>query len=113
MIQIASRGQPTDELEVAALEGELGAKLPSDYRQFLIEKNGGKPVPNVVDVEGLPGSPTDVQVFFGIGRNTQSSELNWNLALVADRCPGRQLLPIACDSWGRAFLFERNRRRSF
>jgi hypothetical protein len=60
------RVEPTD---IEALEAELDAKLPSAYREFLLTYNGGTPTPSTVDVPGAAGTPTDVQVFFGIGRS--------------------------------------------
>jgi hypothetical protein len=89
--------------DVDALEKEIHARLASEYRQFLLEYNGGAPSPETVDVPGAPGTPTDVQVFFGIGRSLDSSNLSWNVSLVADRCPGLPVLPIACDSGGNLF----------
>jgi cell wall assembly regulator SMI1 len=99
-------GPPVGEHEVAAFERELGARLPADYRQFLLTHNGGRPELDVVDIEGLPGSPTDVQVFFGIRRKFESSQLPWNLQLIAKRCPGQRVLPIACDSGGNLFCLQ-------
>ena len=48
---------------LAEVEAELGAKLPGDYRAFLLNYNGGRPVPDTVAVDSAPGTPTDVQVF--------------------------------------------------
>ncbi|MEX8505370.1 SMI1/KNR4 family protein [Leptothrix ochracea] len=96
--------------DIAPIEAELGVVLPDSYRQFLINSNGGAPTPDTIDVPGALGSPTDVQVFFGIGRSVESSDLGWNLALVRERCPSLQALPIACDSGGNLFClkFERD-----
>lgn len=94
------RIQPAD---IAGIEAELGTALPASYRQFLLHKNGGTPTPDVINVPGADWSPTDVQVFFGIGRSEPSSDLAWNLALVVERCPGLHALPIACDSGGNLF----------
>jgi hypothetical protein len=37
------RGPRVTALSVAALEARLGAKLPEDYAEFLLEVNGGQP----------------------------------------------------------------------
>ena len=103
MIEISEKGRQIGEAEVTSLEDEFGSKLPESYRRFLFLQNGGIPSPDVVDVTDAPGSPTDVQVFFGIGRDFESSDLFWNLRLFADRYPGREMLPIACDSGGNLF----------
>jgi hypothetical protein len=75
-------------------------------QDFLLEFNGGTPTPDTVDVPDAPGTPTDVQVFFGIGRSVESSNLSWNLSQIAERCPGRRVLPIACDSGGNLFALK-------
>ena len=100
--QISDKGKRLTEEDWADLEKESKVTLPSEYRLFLLENNGGLPKPFVVDVEGASGSPTDVQVFFGIARTIESSDLRWNRRIVSDRVPA-DLLPIACDSGGSLF----------
>ncbi|WP_437494839.1 SMI1/KNR4 family protein [Sorangium sp. So ce1014] len=88
--------------DISKFEQRIGAILPEQYRRFLLEFNGGIPTPGTVDVEGLPGASTDVQVFFGIGSSIESSDLNWNLTTLAERLED-ELLPIAIDSGGNVF----------
>ena len=102
MVSIDKRGRKLSEREIITIETRLGAHLPEMYRQFLWEYNGGVPTPDVIDVDGMPGSPTDVQVFFGIDRLIKSSNIDWNLATFAERID-RRLLPIACDSGNNLF----------
>lgn len=104
MIEIDEQGRQIGEADIISFENTLGMRLPNDYRQFLLLNNGGIPSPDVVDVTGAPGSPTDVQVFFGIGTDVESSDLLWNLKLIKDRFPDRSILPIACDSRGEFVL---------
>jgi hypothetical protein len=92
--------------DVDAIEKQINARLTSEYRQFLLKYNGGTPSPDIMDVPDARGTPTDVQVFFGIGRSVDSSNLSWNASLVADRCPGLPVLPIACDSGGNLFCLK-------
>ena len=77
MIELQEVGPSLTEERVASFEQELGISLPDQYRRFLLQTNGGMPSPqkDTVDVEGLRGSPTDVQVFFRIGGAVESSEL--------------------------------------
>ena len=103
MIEINEPGPKISEADIALLEDESRARLPDTYRQFLLLNNGGIPSPDIVDVTDAPGSPTDVQVFFGIGRHIESSDLFWNLRLIEERYPDRHILPIACDSMGNLF----------
>lgn len=99
---ITEEGPKSTESDIISLERELGASLPPDYRKFLLAHNGGLPTPFVIDIEEFIESPTDVQVFFGIGRKIQSSDLRWNRYTFRDRI-GPGFLPIACDSGGSLF----------
>src|SRR5436853_6716691 len=101
-MQIDDPGRPLTSIDLATLERELGVKLPGDYHSFLLANNGGMPSPGFIDVQGAPGSPTDIQVFFGVDRSVGSSSLTWNRRAFQGRIPDR-LLPIACDSGGNLF----------
>lgn len=103
MVQIMERGRPIDDEDIAVVESVLNVRLPDSYRNFLLAYNGGRPSPDVVDVDMAPGSPTDVQVFFGIERGVATSDLLWNVHHLSARLPSRDLLPIACDSGGNLF----------
>lgn len=102
-MKIDTLGPPVCADDIARIEQDLDAKLPADYKKFLLQFNGGAPTPDTVDVLNAPDMPTDVQVFFGIGRPVRSSDLFWNLAFINKRCFGQHLLPIACDSGGNLF----------
>jgi cell wall assembly regulator SMI1 len=106
MVEIEEEGRPVDESEVVQLERALGTQLPDSYRRFLMRTNGGIPTPDVIDIVGMPGSPTDVQVFFGIDRGVESSNLLWNFRLLSRRIPNCRILPIGCDSGGNIFCLE-------
>lgn len=101
-VMIDDPGATVTEQRLSELERELGVRLPEGYRKFVLQFNGGLPRPDIIDVEGAPGSPTDVQVFFGIGRRIESSDLEWNLRMYASRIPAG-MLPVACDSGGNLF----------
>lgn len=105
MVEIVERGDPIGEADVAALEREIGVKLPESYRRFLLLNNGGRPRPDIVNIVDLQGGCSDVQVFFGIGQSFQSDNLAWNFRLIEDRHPGRHILPFACDSGSSLFCF--------
>lgn len=96
-------GPPIKDEDLDRLEGDLGVTLPSEYKKFLLKCNGGVPEPYLVDVPDLPGSPTDIQVFFGIGREVESSDLRWNFDKFGrDQIYG-SIYPIGCDSGGGIF----------
>jgi hypothetical protein len=96
--------------DIQAIEAEIDVELSPEYRDFLLRYNGGVPTPNTVDVFGAPGTPTDVQVFFGIRRSVETNNLLWNRSLILERCPGCDVLPIACDSGGNIFCLKVERR---
>jgi hypothetical protein len=101
-VKIQNPGRRLSNEEVQLFERRLGLGLPGSYRTFLLEYNGGQPCPDCVDIPGLEGSPTDIQLFFGIDREVVSSNLDWNLETYPE-LPLRGLLPIACDSGGGLF----------
>ena len=103
-MQIENPGPKLKLEKLSNLEAKIQAKLPSAYRDFLLQFNGGVPWPNnTIDVQNLPSSPTDVQVFFGIGRSIKTTNVAWNLDLIDERCPNHRAVPIACDSGGNLF----------
>lgn len=106
MIDISNSGPRINDGHIADIEVVLGNKLPATYRDFLLRHNGGLPTPDTVDIALLPGSPTDIQVFFGVGREVKSSDLSWNIRLLNERLSTRRYLPVACDSGGGVFCLD-------
>jgi cell wall assembly regulator SMI1 len=103
MIVITEQGPPVKEVEIVAFEQELGARLPSDYRKFLLEHNGGRPKPDTIDIDRLPGSPTGVSTFFGFDQEFEADDLRWNREILSDDLGDPSLLPIASDPFGNIF----------
>ena len=106
-IRIDSPGSAISESDISDLESNVGFALPSDYCQFLRKHNGGQPMPYSVEIVDFDQSPTDVQVFFGINRIENTSNISWNLAELSERLNGVGL-PIACDSGGALFVLKSN-----
>lgn len=102
-MEIKDYGPPLKNEDLSRLEGDLGVTLPGKYKEFLLNYNGGAPDPYLVDVPDLPGSPTDIQVFFGIGREVESSDLRWNFYKFGRDQVRGSILPIGCDSGGGIF----------
>jgi hypothetical protein len=109
MVNIKDHGPELSESDISDLEKRLSAMLPKDYRRFLLEFNGGRPVPDIVDIDGLPGSEADVQAFFGIDDPVESYNIDWNLKTLAGRLEAG-LLPIGCDSGGNVFCISLRKR---
>jgi hypothetical protein len=102
IVQIKEAGNRLTTAQIAIREKQLGLTFPPSYREFLMRNNGGVPHPNTIDISGLRGTPTDVQEFFGIGTDLESSEIGWNMREVGDYLPANTI-PIACDSGGNLF----------
>ena len=104
MTTIMNPGRPATEAEIATLERRVGFGLPGQFRAFLLKSDGGRPSPNIVDIDGF--GATDVQVIFGIGRDVESSRLDWNFDTFRERLRVG-LVPIGCDSGGNLFVISR------
>jgi hypothetical protein len=113
MITIHEKGPQIMDKQVAEFENDLGRCLPDDYRIFLLENNGGRPVPDNIAFGESIYSPTDIQIFYGINRSIQSSNLSWGLSMIREisaELPtdliNDPILPIACDSGGNFFCLK-------
>jgi len=99
-------GPPLSQDDIAALERQLKLSLPRDYVAFLLQYNGGSPMPDTVPVQDWPegGPEADVRTIYGIGSSPQddTEDLRWNLACYAGRMPSG-LVPIATTSCGDQF----------
>ncbi len=82
-------------------ERQTGIRLPDDYRQFLLDYNGGKPVPDEFDIPDCQNSAM-IDSFFGLGREGEDLE-DWVNELEDIR---GQYLPIALDPGGNVIMIE-------
>ena len=103
-MQMRNTGPPLTDERVRQLEAFIGYDLPPDFRAFLLKHNGGQPGLVVIDVEGLPGTPASVHVFFGLDRAPpfEFYNLEWRFRA----CPGQirsDLCPFACDDGGNLY----------
>ena len=86
--------------DIKILEANLKITLPSNYKNFLLKYNGGKPNPDCFPIEGLKNNPYGgVRLFFGIDRDIQSNNIDWNYDVMRGRLP-TGLLPIASNGSG-------------
>ena len=95
----AEERRPSED-EVAAFESRLGAALPSEYREFLLECNGGRPVDDLCvetpAAEALGGIVVDH--FYSLGKGEDDVyDLDWNRRMEG---PPSAFLPIADDPAG-------------
>jgi hypothetical protein len=88
------------EEEVLHLESKLGFSIPAAFRTFLLQYNGGRPVPSAFAIEGGDGNSYDaIQVFLRHNSPIESSNLVWNNKVTKSRLP-RRLFPIARTGCG-------------
>lgn len=96
---ISDHGPRITETELQCLEQQLKVELPSEYKDFLVRYNGGRPVPSGFPVEGHPEKILPIQLFFGMGRSFESSCLTWNYTESRGRIP-EELFPIGRSDTG-------------
>jgi hypothetical protein len=95
---------PSEE-QIAALERRLGVKLPADYREFILNYNGGY----FTDPEVIPRDPSCATVCLagmrGIGATVPAGELAHpsDLVVFDDNDPP-QVLPIGSTPMGDLIL---------
>lgn len=106
MLEFSELGPHISSDDIASVEIKYGHKFPDDYRNFLLNYNGGIPSNDEVEIESFPEGSTDIQVFFGLNRYEETENIQWGLSLVEESCKGKQLLPIACDSGGGLFCLK-------
>ncbi|CAN0604730.1 unnamed protein product, partial [Ectocarpus sp. 12 AP-2014] len=51
--------------------------LPTDYREFLLASNGGRPTENTFALVGHREDASDVSFFYGLDHPMESLELQW------------------------------------
>lgn len=91
--RLEPRGPQIDEEDVRDLEKLVGARLPFDYRNFLLEWNGGVPVP---DAYRFGGITTIISRFYSINAPNVLHDLATRHAALRPRIPD-DLLPFASD----------------
>jgi SMI1-KNR4 cell-wall len=101
--RLATDDLPGSEELVRKLESRVGARLPENYRQFLLQHNGGKPSPGRFTIPRL-GVDGVVHVLFGVDRSRQLDILQWMRELQDDVPEG--FIPIGNDPGGNMILLD-------
>ncbi len=102
MVKITTTNQATSIDAIMRVEESLGRPLPAPYRAFLLNYNGGTPLPDTIDIKDASFKTTDVQVLHGVDDDIASCDLlsSWE---TLEGCKENQILPIAHDSFGHTF----------
>jgi len=94
------------EESIVRLENDIGFRLPSDYRHFLADVNGGEPEPSGFTFETSDGpSDSAVRYFLTLDPNAKHYTIREFLRRYGDRIP-KGVMPIACDSFGNLVLID-------
>jgi SMI1 / KNR4 family (SUKH-1) len=104
IIKEANKFGPLDETALIKFEKKLKARLPEQYRKFLLENNGGKVTPYAVLLQD--GTSAYLQThFYGIHDGPNYTSLKWNFSILKNRIP-HGMLPITHDPGGNAILIK-------
>ncbi|PQO42922.1 SMI1/KNR4 family protein [Blastopirellula marina] len=99
----------TTPAKLQRFERQFGVILPEDYSRFLLASNGGRPVPDGLDVPFWPGKSTRIHFFLGLHDGEHNNLASWMDELV-DRLPDG-CVPIAVDMGGNFLVLATRERR--
>ena len=100
--RIENQGPELAESDIRSLEARLGRSLPADYRRFLLETNGGVPVPRDIETPGA-AQQWSINVLLGLSRMIASSNIASVLDDICDTVPPGYL-PVAVGDGGEIIL---------
>lgn len=94
--EVTKSNPPVDEVTLTSFEACHNLALPSGYREFILESNGGRPVPPGFPIHGLQNNPAGViQAVFGLNASIRSHDIALILRELEHLIPPG-ILPIAC-----------------
>jgi ankyrin repeat protein len=96
VIRDSQRFGPASEDDIRAFERQYSMTLPSDYRAFLLEHNGGRPEPSTFDIVN---NASAVHYLYGLHAGPNWASLPDTVDAFRDRMPA-ELLPIGADPLG-------------
>jgi len=105
MVSFANSNTPEiKEADVQRSEGDLGLIFPLDYRRFLLNFNGGNPVPNYLLIPDL-NEKVVVECFLGIGR-PHFDLIKWTAEVRHSLDLPDEFIPIAFDPGGNNLIMK-------
>jgi cell wall assembly regulator SMI1 len=108
-ISIEDPGPPITAEQLEVLECIIEAVLPASLRELLLKHNGGHPKPKTFEVADHREHLFDVQIFYGISRIIESSNLEWNYREFFD-IHGKNWIAFARTDTGDQILLDLNER---
>lgn len=113
MKEIFDKGDSINAEDLSWAESRMHIVMPRAYREFLLKNNGGRPHPNIVNINSLSGEETDVAWFMGLTRKIESNTISYNLEIIREGYPHKNVLPIATDSGGGIFCIDLEEGKGF
>jgi SMI1 / KNR4 family (SUKH-1) len=106
-LRIEDPGPPITPVQLEAFERVIKSVLPASLRELLLQYNGGYPRPNTFEVREHEERLFDIQVFYGISRLVESSNLEWNYREFSDIF-GKDRMAFACTDTDDQLLLDLN-----
>jgi hypothetical protein len=100
-VKLTITGEKLDESKIVAIENKLRARLPHDYRAFLLSNNVAVPEQNEYVI---PQVTTSVSTFFGVS-DDENDDLVAEYDMFESRVP-TNVLPIAAAGGGNLICLE-------
>jgi len=98
-VKIVKSVSPLTVKDITNVENQLGISFPSDYRNFLLEFNGGKPTPNAFPLHNNPmDTHALLEWFYCISKGNPYDILR-NMQIMKGRIP-KNLITIGEDPGG-------------
>jgi hypothetical protein len=90
--------------QLLEFEQRHNIKLPEEYRSFLLQFNGGRPKPEIIDFIQYGDDQSDmVNYLGGIHNGEYWASLEWHIDSLKSRIP-KGFIPIGDDPGGNAYL---------
>jgi hypothetical protein len=106
MLNTTAAGLPITDLDIQRFEQRRGVRLPSDYKIFLLLRNGGRPERDLFFVrESGSSHVARINFFLGIGDPGDEYDIDWTLDAVAEQIK-KGALPIAVTWRGNYLCLE-------
>lgn len=102
MYRIERHHVPISEDDLNRAEARLRLSLPEDYRRFLLQTNGGEPVPASFEILGYDARAT-ISVLYGVLVKVPGFNLEWNFGKLKKVIP-TGFLPSGHDAFGDPLL---------
>lgn len=98
VIRESNKYGPATESDVRKFESLIEARLPEDYRAFLLEHNGGETDPNIFFISEEQGSDI-LDRLLALIKEPEHSSLYWSYDCYLGRMPSN-IIPIGDDPGG-------------